>query len=321
MNADPVHIIPRLVERVWGRTDLTGWFGGSTEGEGAPLGEAWLTSAGCEVEGGGTLGDVIDRDRTAMLGESAAASPAPQPILVKLLFTSAVLSVQVHPTDVAARDGGVAPCGKNEAWHVLEASPDAVVWTGFQAPVTPAQLRAAVADGSVMALLRQRAVRPGDTVSVPAGTVHTIGAGLTLLEVQDPVDVTYRLFDFGRPRPLQIEEAMAVADLGPLPEQDSAPESTLLPGGRVLVRAPRFLAERHGVGAGLTVRPDGGRYHLLVPLAPGILLNGRELRNGTAALVPAQGHAAALSGAGTAPVAILHPGPDASPCLFRSTAG
>ena len=321
MNADPVRVVPRLVERVWGRADLAGWYDGGTGTGGAPLGEAWLTGVGCEVEGGGTLGDLIDGDRAGMLGEAAGSSPASGPILVKMLFTSAVLSVQAHPTDAAARAGGIAPCGKNEAWHILEAAPDAAVWTGFEAPVTPAQLRAAVADGSVMGLMRRRPVRPGDTVSVPAGTVHTIGAGLVLLEVQDPVDVTYRLFDFGRPRPLQVEEALAVADLGPLREPDGTPGPTMLPGGHVLVRAPRFVAERHDVGAGLAVRPDGSRSHILVPLVPGVLLDGRELRRGAAAFVPARGRAAALGGVGTASVAVVHPGPDASPCLSRPPAG
>ncbi len=321
MNADPVRIIPRLVERVWGRADLADWYGGEAGAKDAPLGEAWLTDLGCEVENGGTFGDLIGSDRAGMLGDAAGLPATARPILVKVLFTSAVLSVQVHPTDAAARAGGIGPCGKNEAWHVLEAAADATVWTGFQSPVTPAQLRAAVADGSVMALLRRRPVRPGDTVFVPAGTVHTMSAGLIVLEVQDPVDVTYRLFDHGRPRPLQVDEAMEVADLEPLPEQDGAPEPTALPGGRVLVRGPRFLAERHDVGAGLAVHPDGGRYHILVPLAPGVQLDGRELGRGTAAFVPARGRAATLGGAGSASVAILHPGPDASPCLLRPAAG
>lgn len=316
MSTEPVRIFPRLVERVWGRKDLGPWYAGVTRPDGAVIGEAWLTDAGCSIEGGGTLGDLIDRDPPRLLG-SAAGLP---PILAKMLFTAAPLSVQVHPTDAAALSTGIATSGKDEVWHILEADADAAVWVGFLKPVTPAQLRRAVTDGSVMGLLRWRQARPGDTVPVAAGTVHTIGAGLVLLEVQDPVDVTYRLFDFGRLRPLQVEEALAVADLGAAEAQDgtaiSAPAD-----GSILAHARRFVAERYEVGGCLAVQPDGARYHILVPLAPGVLLDGRELRPGAAALVPAHGRAAVLTGAERAPVAILHPGPDPTPCLTRQASG
>lgn len=316
MSTEPVRIFPRLVERVWGRKDFGPWYAGVTRPDGAAVGEAWLTDAGCSIEGGGTLGDLIDRDPPRFLG-SAAGLP---PILAKMLFTAAPLSVQVHPTDAAALSTGIATSGKDEAWHILEADADAAVWVGFLKPVTPAQLRRAVTDGSVMGLLRWRQARPGDTVPVAAGTVHTIGAGLVLLEVQDPVDVTYRLFDFGRLRPLQVEEALAVADLGAAEAQDGTAMSAPADGS-ILARARRFVAERHEVGGCLAVQPDGARYHILVPLAPGVLLDGRELRPGAAALVPAHGRAAVLTGAERAPVAILHPGPDPTPCLTRQASG
>ncbi len=316
MDADPLRVIPRLIERIWGRTDLEAWYDGAIRGSAAPLGEAWLTDMDCGVEGGGTLRDRIDADRAGMLGD-AAGSP---PILAKLLFTAAPLSVQVHPTDAAARSSGVAGSGKDEAWLVLEAAPDATVWVGFTAQVTPARLRAAVADGSIPELLRQRWVQAGDTVQVPAGTVHAIGAGLVLLEIQDPVDVTYRLYDYGRPRPLQVEEALAVAKL----DAASTLEANLadwFPGGRVLARAPRFIAERHTIGRGLTLRPDGRRYHILVPLAPGFLLDQRELRCGVAAFVPASGRLITLGGTEQAPVAVLHAGPGLTSCLSARPAG
>lgn len=275
------------------------------------MGEAWLTDVGCEVEGGGTLGDLISYDPARLLGDTARQSP----ILVKMLFTAAPLSVQVHPTDAAAwSDGEVS--GKNEAWYILEADANAAVWVGFLAPITPAGLRAAVVDGSVMSLLHRHPVRPGDMVPVPAGTVHTIGAGLVLLEVQDPVDVTYRLYDFGRARPLQVEEALAVADFGAAPELDDTVAATSA-GRRVLACAPRFVAELCDIGDGLVTTPDGARYHILVPFATGVLLDGVELRPGTAALVPARGRAVILSGGGTASVAVLHPGPGPTPCLSR----
>lgn len=318
MDADPLRIRPRLVERVWGSTNLDTWYSGASQQHAAPLGEAWLTDVECEVEGGGTLGTRIDAQRAQMLGD-AAGSP---PILAKLLFTSAPLSIQVHPTDAAARSSGIAASGKNEAWLVLEAAADAAVWVGFLARVTPARLRTAVVDGSILTLLRQMKVQPGDTVQVAAGTVHAIGAGLVLLEIQDPVDVTYRLYDYGRPRPLQMDEALAVANLGAasVPE-DAANTIGQLPGGRVLARAARFIAERRAIGQGLVLRPDGRRYHILVPLAPGVMLDRRELPYGVAAFVPACGRPVALSGPEQASVAVLHAGPDLTSCISTPPSG
>lgn len=313
MIVDPVRIVPQLVERVWGRTDLSAWYDGAPQPGAAPLGEAWLTDVECEIEGGGTFGDLIGRDREWALGDAAGSAP----ILVKLLFTAQALSVQVHPTDAAARSGGIAASGKNEAWYILEAVPDATVWVGFTAPVTSIQLRAAAADGSILGLMRRHLVQAGDTVPVPAGTVHAIGAGLVLLEVQDPVQVTYRLFDYDRPRPLQVEEALAVADLGPTrePRPEAGPVAPFIR-GRLLARAPRFALEQHAVRDGLVVQPDGVRSHILVPLTPGILLNGQELRRGTAAFVPAHGRTARLDGDREASLAVVHAGPGLSPCVL-----
>ncbi len=316
MDADPLWIVPRLVERIWGRTDLDAWYGDAALQHTAPLGEAWLSDMGCEVEGGSTLGSRIEADRTGMLGDAAGSSP----ILAKLLFTAAPLSIQVHPTDAAARSSGVAASGKDEAWLVLDAVPDAAVWAGFTAQVTPARLRAAIVDESVLTLLRQIKVQAGDTVQVPAGTVHAIGAGLVLLEVQDPVDVTYRLYDYGRPRPLQVEEALAVANLDAASTPAANP-ADWFPDGRVLARAPRFIAERHTIGQGLTLQPDGRRYHILVPLAPGVLLNQRELRRGVAAFVPASGRPVTLGGTERASVAVLHAGPGLTSALSTLPAG
>lgn len=318
MRGDPVRVVPRLVERVWGRTDLAAWYDGAARTNGDPVGEAWLTDVDCDVEGGGTLGALIDSDRVHMLGD-AANSP---PILAKLLLTAAPLSVQVHPTDAAARFSGVAAFGKDEAWHILEAAPGAAVWVGFAAPVTPARVRAAAADGSVLALLHRRPVRVGDTIQVAAGTVHAIGAGLVLLEVQDPVHVTYRLYDYGRPRPLQVEDALAVANLGAAREQEEVANLMTRPStGRILACAPRFVAECRSIGAGIVLRPDGVRYHMLVALTAGVLLDGLDLRRGTAAFVPARGRAVTLDGAGATSVVVLHAGSGPSPCLSAQPAG
>jgi mannose-6-phosphate isomerase len=135
-------------------------------------------------------------------------------LLLKLLFTSQPLSIQVHPDDAFARSIGL-PNGKTEAWHVLSAAPNAEVALGLREHLTSQQLRQAGADGSIAELMAWHAVAQGDTILVPAGTIHAIGAGLIIAEIQQRSDATFRLYDHDRQRELHIEEAIAVADVGP----------------------------------------------------------------------------------------------------------
>ena len=127
-------------------------------------------------------------------------------LLVKYIFTSEKLSVQVHPSD-AQRPGH----GKEECWLVLDAEPDARLAIGFRHNVMPEQIRAAALDGSIEQLLDWHRARRGDFFYLPAGTVHAIGPGLSLVEIQQNSDITYRLYDYGRPRELHLDAAMDVA--------------------------------------------------------------------------------------------------------------
>lgn len=300
----PLMLLPVLVERIWGRRDLGGWTGMTRTPGDRPIGEAWLTDMTCGTEGGATL--------AARLATDPDVRRVP-PLLAKLLFTAAPLSVQVHPTDAAAAAAGV-PSGKDEAWHVLEASPDAMVWIGFRDTVTPDALRAAVADGSILSLMRRHAAGVGETILVPAGTVHAIGPGLVILEVQDPVDVTWRLHDHGRSRALQVDAALAVADLGRSRAVITAADASGV-ARRVVATAPRFVLERCVVGAGLVLSPDERRDHILVALTDGVMLDGRAMMRGMAAFSPATGSPARIAGAPGAEVALLHGGPGPTSCL------
>lgn len=205
-----VRLTTRRVEKVWGRRDLAPWFPDVAEG-GAPVGEIWFEAAG---------------------------DPA---LLVKYLFTAERLSVQVHPNDAAARAAGL-PRGKDEVWVILDAGADSTIALGPRHTVTADALRSAALDGSIEALLDWRPMAAGDAVYSPSGTVHAIGAGLTLIEVQQNSDTTYRLYDYGRPREIHLEAGIAVSDLEPFPPVP-APRAAVA-GRRVLAEGPRLVVER-----------------------------------------------------------------------------
>jgi len=177
----PKLLSTRQLHRVWGSESLAPWFVNTL---GQKVGEVWFE----------TTPDL--------------------PLLVKFVITTEKLSVQVHPDDAYARRQG-HPRGKTEMWHVLEAEPGAKIAAGFREPITRERLRQAALSGEIMDLLAWHEARPGDTFFIPAGTVHAIGEGLKVCEIQQDSDITYRLYDYGRPRELHLDHAVAVSDLGP----------------------------------------------------------------------------------------------------------
>lgn len=194
-----------------------------------------------------------DTGRGRLVGEiryerpsGAASDPS---LLLKLLFTAQPLSIQVHPGDAYAQSMGLAR-GKTEAWYVLSAAPGAKIALGLKEQLTPRRLREAVADGSIVHRVAWRAVAPGDVVAVPAGTIHAIGAGLVIAEIQQRSDATFRMFDFGRQRDLHVEQAVAVADAGPV---EVGPKPTRRTDERTLfVSNPHFAFERIELPGGST---------------------------------------------------------------------
>jgi mannose-6-phosphate isomerase len=203
-------LVRHAVEKPWGRTDLPG-------SEGHRIGEIWFE----------------------------APDARPLPLLVKRIFTSEKLSVQVHPDDAQARARGL-PNGKSECWFILRAEPGASLGLGFKAPIAKEAMRAAALDGSIEQLMDGKPVRAGDFFYVPAGTVHAIGGGLSLIEVQQQSDTTYRLYDYGRPRELHLEDGIAVADGGLYPEDCAAHVEA--EEDRVLVTGPHFTLAHIGSG-------------------------------------------------------------------------
>jgi mannose-6-phosphate isomerase len=199
MGVAPFRLKPWFSPRPWGRKSLKPWYDdpGTTE----LVGEAWLTGPQCVVEEGELEGKTLAGLGSEMGGEF--------PLLVKLLFPNEKLSVQVHPDDAQAQAAGETR-GKTECWYVLEAEPGASVMLGLKPGVDAKMLEASVADNTMEDLIEKVPVSVGDMLFVDAGTVHAIGPGVVLLETQQTSDVTYRLYDYGRPRELHLEQGLKV---------------------------------------------------------------------------------------------------------------
>jgi len=207
----PFRIDPWYSPRPWGFADLRPWFNKVADKE--PIGEAWLTGDQCAIatgpRKGQTLGFLFAEDHDALVGVGA---PAGSPLLIKVIFAHEKLSVQVHPDDKMAQKYG-EPRGKTECWYVLAAEPGAQVAAGLKPGTTLEQIRAEITAGTLESSLNAVPVARGDMLFVDAGTVHAIWPGAILLETQQNSDITYRMFDYGRPRELHIEKSLEAAKL------------------------------------------------------------------------------------------------------------
>ena len=181
-----------------------------------------------------SLPPMFDPPARKRIGEVWFTGSPDLPLLAKYIFTSERLSIQVHPNDAQARERGLRS-GKSECWYILETKPNAVLGLGLTRHVSANELRASALDGSIEQLIDWKPVRAGDFIFVPPGTIHAIGAGIALLEFQQNADVTYRLYDYGRPRELHLDEGLGVATCGPfdprLTRHVSPGDEQLLVGG------------------------------------------------------------------------------------------
>lgn len=272
----PFRLKPWFSERVWGKRDLRPWY--SDTGTKELVGEAWLTGPQCVVE----TGEFAGREFASLAAELGGEFP----LLVKLLFPNEKLSVQVHPDDVQARAMGEVR-GKTECWYVLEAEPGAYVSLGLKPGVDAEKFRAAVADGTAEDLLRRVPVSVGDMLFVDAGTVHAIGPGVVLLETQQTSDVTYRLYDYGRPRELHLEKGLAVMKAETAAGK-VAPQA--MNGFTRLIEQQYFAVDRFEVEAGGSIAVAMNGPGCLVGLRDsGVVKSGSgsvELNPGRAVVVP-----------------------------------
>jgi mannose-6-phosphate isomerase len=245
----------RPVEKVWGRQHLPRAFGiGDSD---APVGEIWFQDArGADAE-----------------------------LLIKYLLTCETLSIQVHPGDEAARAAGEHR-GKDEAWLIVDTEPGAKIGIGLKQSMSKEALRTAALDGSIAELIQWHEAKPGDFYYSPAGTIHALGPGLTLIEIQQNLDLTYRLYDFGRPRELQVEEAITVAR--PDPYRPPGAIREIAPGREILAEGGAFVVERWTAATGGRLAGVEGRPVWLIPVHGGGLIDGDALEPPTAWLVEDQ---------------------------------
>lgn len=265
MSGDVLILDPFALEVVWGGHTLQRDFGKDAAPD-CRLGETWEVSC---VPGRETRVRATGKSLRAHFEETPeqfAPRGAAFPLLVKLISTSALLSLQVHPDDAAAQRLEGEPNGKHEAWWVLAAEPDAHLFLGLAEGRGRDDLAAAVATGrskAVAGVLRRVEVAPGDVFDVPPGTVHALGPGLTLIEVQQPSDLTYRLFDWervgldGKPRPVHVEKALPIVDPASRPAR--APAGPAVRGGigECLLDRAAFRFERWRIDGQASVPTDG----------------------------------------------------------------
>ncbi|MBZ5610988.1 MAG: class I mannose-6-phosphate isomerase [Acidobacteriia bacterium] len=236
----PLRLPTRFLEKVWGATDLAPWY----LNQGKKIGEVWFEA------------DV--------------------PLLVKFVFTGERLSVQVHPDDAfaAAHEKSL---GKTEMWYILRADPGAQLAIGLRETIGAERLRESALSGEIERLLNWINVEAGDAFLIPAGTVHAIGAGLAICEIQQHSDVTYRLYDYGRPRELHLDKAVQVAST-----QANRIKSVPLP-----IDCPYFHTELARITSPIQYVPASDRFHILVFVAGRGSIADQPFQEGEAWLIPA----------------------------------
>jgi mannose-6-phosphate isomerase len=268
----------------------------------SPTAEAWVVWEGDVIESGTlagkTLGDVAAEYGDALLGSKTTSRTGNRfPLLIKLLDCAQWLSLQVHPNNqLAVELEGPNQFGKTEAWHILDAEPDAKLIAGLKPNTPPEQLAESIRNGTVIDHVQYVEVKQGDTVFMPAGTLHALGPGLLVYEVQQTSDWTYRVYDWGRPatekRPLHIEKSIRAtrADFAPL----MMPPPATSDGTRnVLVESSYFMLEMLAANSNaIALDTEGESFHAITVIEGKALLKAGdetiELDKFQTAVVPAQ---------------------------------
>ena len=237
---------PAFDPRPWGTMDLAPIYPNQKFAE--KIGESWLTGDACQVANGPlkgkSLAELSAKYGRQLVGD-AARDPERFPLLLKFLFPTEKLSVQVHPDDEQARVVG-EPWGKTECWYVAHAKPGAQIGLGLKPCVTRAQFEQAIHEKRAEELLNWVSVFQGEMIYVAGGTVHTLGPGSIIVETQQQSDTTYRLYDYGRPRELHLEAGLAAVKEGAHSGKVIRPAPQPVDGGNrrsSLIEAPYFVVD------------------------------------------------------------------------------
>lgn len=277
---EPFRLRPWFSPRVWGKTDLRPWY--SDTGTTEKVGEAWLTGPECVADTGELAGRRFGEIAKEFAGELGGGE---FPLLVKILFPSDKLSVQVHPDDESAQATGGAR-GKTECWYVLEADADGGVFCGLVDGVQLEDVATAVRGGAVGAmeeLLKWVPVSAGDMVFVDAGTVHAIGPGVVLLETQQMSDTTYRLYDYGRPRELHLDAGLRALRIK---TRAGKVGSKKMEGFTRLIAEKYFVVDRFDLAEGTTIKMEMDGLGCVVGLRGRGAVNEVAFEAGQAVVVP-----------------------------------
>jgi mannose-6-phosphate isomerase len=284
----PFLLIPILDERPWGVRDLRPVYSKVVK---EPIGESWLTWSENRIANGPfagrTLGEIASQYGKELVGTGVVYEDR-FPLLVKFLFPAEKLSVQVHPDDAAAQKMG-EPCGKTECWYVLDAKPGAQVALGLKPGTTLAEFEVSIREKRAEELLNWLEVHAGEMLYVAAGTVHTIGGGMVLVETQQTSDTTYRLYDYGRPRELHVKDGLAAIKLKTragkvVHDLNTAPN--------MLVQSPFFQVEKLKLSEPLQASVSPNSPHIVVGIEGAAMLESAGMApisfaKGEAVVVPA----------------------------------
>lgn len=308
---EPLRLKPCLRSYLWGGTRLREEYHKTGAGIIAESWELSVRSDGPTLIGSGahcgeSLADILCADPVGMAGTRCGI--APFPLLIKLIDAQKDLSVQVHPSDASAcREKGEQ--GKTEMWYVVDCEPESTLFLGFSRAVTPDELRQRAQDGTICEVLNRVSVCPGDVFFVRPGTVHAIGAGILVAEIQQNSDTTFRVYDYnrlgadGKPRQLHLERAIEVMNCAPA--QGAA--DTLLPcppdGVQEVLTCEYFRVRRAEVKRRINLSTEGGSFtHLMCVRGEGNIVCGGKVypfRQGDSYFLPAALGEYAVEGGGS----------------------
>lgn len=296
---EPLRLAPCLRSYLWGGTRLRREYHKAGEGV---IAESWELSVRADGETridsgahkGESLAAALRADPTGMAG--ARCGTEPFPLLIKLIDAQKDLSVQVHPSDETACRGN-GEQGKTEMWYVIDCAPDSSLYLGFSRTVTPEEFLSRAKDGTIGEVLNRVSVHPGDVFFVRPGTVHAIGAGILVAEIQQNSDTTFRVYDYdrlgadGKPRALHLDRAAAVTDYAPVPNAADTLPPCPPDGVQEVMTCEYFRVRRAAVKTHVALSAVPGSFtHLLCVRGKGSLIcNGKEyaFRQGDSWFLPA----------------------------------